>query len=84
MYKSGVYHSTNNNWLEMNEKRPEWEKVDHSVLCVGWGEEHGMKYWLLKNTWGPEWGENGYFKMRRGVDESAIESLAEAADPVIV
>jgi cathepsin C len=38
------------------------EKVDHSVLCYGWGEENGQKYWLLQNSWGKDWGENGNFK----------------------
>lgn len=39
-YKKGIYHNTEG-------MRGEWEKVDHSVLCYGWGEENGEKYWLL-------------------------------------
>jgi cathepsin C len=51
----------------------------------GWGEEsNGDKYWELQNTWGSQWGEEGNFRMRRGVDDSAIESLAEAAIPEVV
>lgn len=47
-YKSGVYHSPLENlWAGRGEKKPEWEKVDHSVLCYGWGEENGEKYWEL-------------------------------------
>lgn len=38
----------------------------------------------MQNTWGPDWGENGFFKLKRGVDESAIESLGETADPIII
>lgn len=84
-YEGGVYHSVDAEWLTNGEERPEWEKVDHSVLLYGWGEtEDGLKYWKLRNTWGPDWGENGDFRMKRGVDDSAIESLAEAADPIIV
>jgi len=53
-------------------------------MLIGWGEENNEKYWVLKNTWGKDWGENGYFRMRRGTDESHIESMGEAADPVIL
>ena len=55
-YSNGIYHSTDHNL------RSEWEKVDHSVLCFGWGEENGEKFWLLQNSWGPKWGENGNFR----------------------
>ncbi|CAD8157027.1 unnamed protein product [Paramecium octaurelia] len=81
-YSSGIYHSVaQHEWSSSD--RPEWEKVDHSVLCYGWGEENGVKFWLLQNSWGKQWGEQGNFRMKRGADESAIESMAEAADPVI-
>lgn len=84
-YKSGVYHSpVQDLWVFQDDKKPEWEKVDHSVLLYGWGEEKGEKYWELQNTWGDNWGEHGHFRMRRGVDDSAIESLAEAAMPTII
>jgi len=84
-YNGGVYHHVPAaDWILNGEQKPEWEKVDHSVLLHGWGEENGEKYWILKNTWGDDWGENGHFRMRRGTDESSVESMAEVADPYIV
>merc|ERR1712032_282377 len=51
----------------------------HFVTLVGWGydEIHQKKYWLLLNSWGKHWGENGYFRMVRGEDHNGIESICE-------
>ena len=43
--------------------------VDHCVTVIGYGTtEHGTKYWLLKNSWGESWGENGYMRILRNAN----------------
>ncbi len=83
-YKSGIYanfnkkapNSTLNN-TTMFDKGITWEKVDHSILLVGWGEEKGVKYWICMNTWGRHWGEKGFFRILRGKNECSIESMGD-------
>lgn len=86
-YKSGVYQSPLNSWIVNKTPKPEWEKVDHSMVLVGWGVDvingKSVKYWLLQNSWGGSWGENGYMRFIRGVDHLGIESICEFGKPVL-
>eukprot|EP00448_Togula_jolla_P015155 CAMPEP_0170592184 /NCGR_PEP_ID=MMETSP0224-20130122/12794_1 /TAXON_ID=285029 /ORGANISM="Togula jolla, Strain CCCM 725" /LENGTH=573 /DNA_ID=CAMNT_0010916083 /DNA_START=64 /DNA_END=1785 /DNA_ORIENTATION=+ len=91
-YSEGIYKSPANatkesTALQSTELRAsgagkEWERVDHAVLLVGWGEEDGQEYWRVQNSWGPDWGEDGFFRIARGTNEASIESIPEAADVV--
>jgi len=46
--------------------------VNHAVLATGFGTENGIDYWIVKNSWSTDWGEKGYFRIKRGDNMCAI------------
>jgi len=49
--------------------------LNHEVTVVGYGTEGGLDYWLIKNSWTADFGENGYFKMKRGTGHCGVGAL---------
>ncbi|CAH1254878.1 TINAGL1 [Branchiostoma lanceolatum] len=77
-YRSGVYRHTE---LAQGEP-PEYRRRGwHSVRIIGWGVEMSnpyqapIKYWTVANSWGKQWGEDGFFRIVRGENECQIESF---------
>ncbi|CAF1052385.1 unnamed protein product [Brachionus calyciflorus] len=54
-YSSGIYRD---NYCSSR-------RLTHAVIVMGYGTENGQDYWLIKNSWGARWGQNGYMKMAR-------------------
>merc|ERR550519_2213885 len=46
--------------------------TNHAITLVGYGEENGVKFWKIKNSWGTDWGEGGYGKILRGANYCGI------------
>jgi len=75
LYEKGVFHH-------------EGTDLNHAVVLVGYGtdEESGEDYWLVRNSWGPNWGEKGYIRIKRennpscGTDKKPLDGLACALD----
>jgi C1A family cysteine protease len=55
--------------------------LDHGVLIVGYGVDNGTKYWLVKNSWGTTWGENGYVKILRSDSTNDAGVCGVAMEP---
>ncbi|KAE8716876.1 A494 protein [Hibiscus syriacus] len=65
------------------------KRLDHGVLLVGYGSTgyapirlKDKPYWIIKNSWGPNWGENGFYKICRGRNVCGVDSLVSTVAAV--
>jgi cathepsin B len=68
-YSSGIYDPTSKKNMG-----------GHAVKIIGWGEEEGTKFWLVANSWGSRWGEEGFFRIKIGT--SGFAKSANGGKPV--
>lgn len=63
-YSGGIFH----------DKTGEMQ-IRHAVEVVGWGTtKDGVKYWIVRNSWGTYWGENGFYRIVRGINNLNLEN----------
>jgi hypothetical protein len=65
-YKGGIYEVRNTGGTSVH-------AGGHAMTLVGWGEENGIPYWLVQNSWGRSWGEDGMGRIRMGVNAAGCE-----------
>ncbi|CDW82799.1 cathepsin l [Stylonychia lemnae] len=58
-------------------------ELDHGVLAVGYGTDGGVPYFIVKNSWGPDWGDQGYVKIA-ATNDNICGILSQPSYPEIV
>jgi len=66
----------------VSEEKTTFAQTDHDISVAGWGETpSGLKYWVVRNSWGTYWGDQGWFKIARGRNSMQIEADCAWAVP---
>ena len=63
-YKGGIYQHVSGS-----------RQGGHAIKIIGYGKEGNVEYWICANSWGPAWGESGYFRIafgQCGIDKTVV------------
>ncbi len=63
-YASGIYEDTKTDCIDPGSGVCYYAPTDHVAALVGWDDNGGDGYWILRNSWGSEWGEAGYMRIK--------------------
>ena len=68
-----------------NDNGVSWVEMNHSVVIIGWGvdQESETPYWIVRNSYGPNWGMNGDFLVKRGGNDFGMEVENIAFEPLL-
>jgi len=53
--------------------------IDHCITIVGYGVQNGVKFWKIKNSWGTDWGTEGYYYLIKGIGACGINTVITVA-----
>ena len=74
--KEPIKIKTNHSYFSTGYRGKGKKQPNHAVLIVGYGTENGQDYWLVKNSWGKNWGANGHIKLARGSNQCGVAEVS--------
>ena len=78
----GASSPSTNTTRVLKKRKNQNVNTDHSVVIIGWGhDEKSGSYWVVRNSFGKEWGQQGDFQVAMGQNDFGIEAEVSAYEP---